>query len=347
MPRFDPASGNATFDYEDEDGDAHHVWMLDAASAWNQLRAAHVDGRRRRRAVAAGQRGSRHLGRFRRLRPAASCPTSPCSPRPATPTSRARARSCGSTRTPTDGARTVTADRLGLIRDETLSHAADALCGAADRLPAGPGRADLRRRARPDWTPQILDILKRQARAGDLLRRSARMRSPIRACSTGSSPRATRSAITATPIPTSRQSRTARRRLELNATAAAGRGLYRPRHAPVPRALFRRRRADHRRRARAGAARAAARLSQSSACTSTPRTGSSPGVDGDRRQCACSEVDGRQRRTARARSSCSTTAAATARRRSRRCRGSSTRCARAAIRFVPTVAAGRPDARRR
>ena len=43
---------------------------------------------------------------------------------------------------------------------------------------------------------------------------------------------------------------------------AAGRGLYRARHAPVPRALFRRRRADHRRRARPGAGRAAGRLSQ-------------------------------------------------------------------------------------
>ncbi|MFM7029334.1 MAG: glycosyltransferase [Chakrabartia sp.] len=37
--RFDPASGNLTFDYQ-EAGQTHHVWMLDAASAWNQLRAA-------------------------------------------------------------------------------------------------------------------------------------------------------------------------------------------------------------------------------------------------------------------------------------------------------------------
>ncbi len=41
--RFDPVSGNATFDYE-EDGKTHHVWMLDAASAWNQLRAADASG---------------------------------------------------------------------------------------------------------------------------------------------------------------------------------------------------------------------------------------------------------------------------------------------------------------
>ena len=41
--RFDPASGNATFDYQ-EDGKVHHVWMLDAASAWNQIRAAGLSG---------------------------------------------------------------------------------------------------------------------------------------------------------------------------------------------------------------------------------------------------------------------------------------------------------------
>lgn len=41
--RFDARSGNATFDYS-EDGVVHHVWMLDAASAWNQVRAARITG---------------------------------------------------------------------------------------------------------------------------------------------------------------------------------------------------------------------------------------------------------------------------------------------------------------
>ena len=36
---FDKASGNAVFYYE-EDGTRHQVWMLDAVSAWNQLRTA-------------------------------------------------------------------------------------------------------------------------------------------------------------------------------------------------------------------------------------------------------------------------------------------------------------------
>jgi cellulose synthase/poly-beta-1,6-N-acetylglucosamine synthase-like glycosyltransferase/peptidoglycan/xylan/chitin deacetylase (PgdA/CDA1 family)/spore germination protein YaaH len=38
-PVFDKVSGNSTFSY-DENGSVHSIWMLDAASAWNQLRAA-------------------------------------------------------------------------------------------------------------------------------------------------------------------------------------------------------------------------------------------------------------------------------------------------------------------
>ncbi len=40
---FDRRSGNTWFGYE-EDGKNHTVWMLDAASAWNQLRAADIEG---------------------------------------------------------------------------------------------------------------------------------------------------------------------------------------------------------------------------------------------------------------------------------------------------------------
>ena len=41
MPRFDPASGNSGFAYSD-DGKTHTVWMMDAATSWNQL--ALLDG---------------------------------------------------------------------------------------------------------------------------------------------------------------------------------------------------------------------------------------------------------------------------------------------------------------
>src|SRR5439155_7307386 len=36
-PVFDRAAGNSTFGYEDENGHPHTVWLLDAASAFNEL----------------------------------------------------------------------------------------------------------------------------------------------------------------------------------------------------------------------------------------------------------------------------------------------------------------------
>jgi cellulose synthase/poly-beta-1,6-N-acetylglucosamine synthase-like glycosyltransferase/spore germination protein YaaH/peptidoglycan/xylan/chitin deacetylase (PgdA/CDA1 family) len=42
-PMFDKVSGNSMFSYE-EDNVVHTIWMLDAASAWNQLRAADTQG---------------------------------------------------------------------------------------------------------------------------------------------------------------------------------------------------------------------------------------------------------------------------------------------------------------
>lgn len=41
--QFDPASGNPTFSYDDS-GRVHNVWMLDAATAWNQMRAGRQRG---------------------------------------------------------------------------------------------------------------------------------------------------------------------------------------------------------------------------------------------------------------------------------------------------------------
>jgi cellulose synthase/poly-beta-1,6-N-acetylglucosamine synthase-like glycosyltransferase/peptidoglycan/xylan/chitin deacetylase (PgdA/CDA1 family) len=42
-PVFDKVSGNSTFSYE-ENGSVHNIWMLDAAAAWNQLRAVDSQG---------------------------------------------------------------------------------------------------------------------------------------------------------------------------------------------------------------------------------------------------------------------------------------------------------------
>lgn len=36
-PQFDPASGNSGFAYEDDAGKRHTIWMMDAATTWNQM----------------------------------------------------------------------------------------------------------------------------------------------------------------------------------------------------------------------------------------------------------------------------------------------------------------------
>lgn len=41
---FDAQSGNPTFRYQDNDGQVHTVWMLDAATTWNQIQAAKRKG---------------------------------------------------------------------------------------------------------------------------------------------------------------------------------------------------------------------------------------------------------------------------------------------------------------
>jgi len=58
-PVFDRIAGNSTFAYDDEDGHSHTVWMLDAASAFNQL---HVLDRAGIREVALWRLGAEDPG---------------------------------------------------------------------------------------------------------------------------------------------------------------------------------------------------------------------------------------------------------------------------------------------
>ena len=124
---------------------------LDARRGERLEPAARRPSRRRRRrcAVAAGQRGSRHLGA-----------TSPASPRAQPPdladdrhrSTNVDVEGIGEIlrieATPTHGQPHDRRGPRGLIRAEQLRRSALALCGAAHRLPARPGRADLRRRPR-------------------------------------------------------------------------------------------------------------------------------------------------------------------------------------------------------
>ncbi|MBV9882647.1 MAG: glycosyltransferase [Sphingomonadaceae bacterium] len=159
MPRFDPVSGNASFDYEEEDGQTHHVWFLDAASAWNELRATHIEGVA---GVSLWRLGSEDPGiwadfaSFNQGQP----------PNLATLTSPGPADVEGSGEilrieaTPTEGSRTIAADRLGLIRGEEYRTLPSPY--VVRRTGYRPGLVSLTfdDGPDPDWTPRILDVLR-------------------------------------------------------------------------------------------------------------------------------------------------------------------------------------------
>ncbi|WP_116090514.1 glycosyltransferase [Sphingomonas crusticola] len=159
--RFDPASGNATFDYKDDDGTLRHVWSLDAASAWNQLRAIKVSGAW---GVALWKMGGEDPGvwdDFRAIRAGIAPPTfGALEPRGNTPEVVGQGEIVRVTDVPGIGMRTVTADRRGLIRDEHF--AAYPTPYVVARTGYKPKQIALTFDDGPDprWTPQILDVLK-------------------------------------------------------------------------------------------------------------------------------------------------------------------------------------------
>jgi peptidoglycan/xylan/chitin deacetylase (PgdA/CDA1 family)/spore germination protein YaaH/GT2 family glycosyltransferase len=157
--RFDPATGNATYDYS-EDGRNHHVWMLDAASAWNQLKAARQAGAG---GVALWRLGSEDPGFWPALANRSAM----------IPAEMTRLTSLNSVDVegngeilhiddvPTTGSRSMRLDH-GLIVDE--QYRALPTPYVIRRTGYRPGQVALTFDDGPDpvWTPQILAILKRE-----------------------------------------------------------------------------------------------------------------------------------------------------------------------------------------
>jgi len=156
-PTFDPVSGNATFSYE-EDGVTHHVWLLDAASAWNELRAgarAGVAG------VALWRLGAEDPGVWAALRQYRSGSVPDLSR--VSPGSLVAVDGNGELihidAVPSDGRRAIAVDRRGLIADERFAELPTPyqVRRGGDR----PGMLALTFDDGPDgtYTPPILDIL--------------------------------------------------------------------------------------------------------------------------------------------------------------------------------------------
>jgi cellulose synthase/poly-beta-1,6-N-acetylglucosamine synthase-like glycosyltransferase/peptidoglycan/xylan/chitin deacetylase (PgdA/CDA1 family)/spore germination protein YaaH len=158
VPVFDPASGNADFAY-DEGGTRHSVWMLDAATSWNQMQALRRLGIGD---VALWRLGSEDQGFWTDL----AAMRTGTAPQLSHPAAKLNTDVEGSgeilriTATPTVGRRTLRTDAQGIVRDERY----DVLptpyvvqrAGAADRKALALTFDD-----GPDatWTPKVLDVL--------------------------------------------------------------------------------------------------------------------------------------------------------------------------------------------
>ena len=156
--RFDRASGNSTFDYE-ENGKAHHVWMLDAASAWNQLRAARLEGVA---GVALWRLGSEDPGFWKAI--AAMGQDKVPDLTALTTLKNIDVEGAGEILriedSNKDGRRQIGVDAAGLIRAEAYSVLPTPY--VVRKTGYRPGLVSLTFDDGPDsyWTPRILDILK-------------------------------------------------------------------------------------------------------------------------------------------------------------------------------------------
>jgi cellulose synthase/poly-beta-1,6-N-acetylglucosamine synthase-like glycosyltransferase/peptidoglycan/xylan/chitin deacetylase (PgdA/CDA1 family)/spore germination protein YaaH len=157
---FDPVSGNAHYAYS-ENGQEHEVWLLDAVSAWNQLRSiddTNVWG------VALWRVGSEDPGvwaDFRTFQTTATPDLSQLSPLGDVDVE-GNGEIVHIDATPTKGARDVVFDRNRIAQDETYKTLPTPY--VVRRTGYALGKLSLTFDDGPDarWTPQILDILKRE-----------------------------------------------------------------------------------------------------------------------------------------------------------------------------------------
>jgi cellulose synthase/poly-beta-1,6-N-acetylglucosamine synthase-like glycosyltransferase/peptidoglycan/xylan/chitin deacetylase (PgdA/CDA1 family)/spore germination protein YaaH len=160
-PAWDRVSGNSTFAYEDENGHSHTVWLLDAASAFNQLtlldRAAIHD-------VALWKLGSEDPAIWSIFGRNAVTPRSTAGLTHLTQGTNVDIEGPGEilriTALPTPGERKLTLGANGLISNVDFLHVPRPY--TITRSGYRPGLVALTFDDGPDprWTPQILDILK-------------------------------------------------------------------------------------------------------------------------------------------------------------------------------------------
>ncbi|MGN6421705.1 MAG: glycosyltransferase [Asticcacaulis sp.] len=158
--QFDPSSGNAHYAYS-EDGREHEVWLLDAVSAWNQLRS--IDDSNAW-GVALWRVGSEDPGVWSDFRTFQTTTTPKLNQ--LTPLGDVDVEGDGEIvhidATPTNGERDVVFDRNRIAQDETYKTLPTPY--VVRRTGYAPGKLALTFDDGPDarWTPRILDILKKE-----------------------------------------------------------------------------------------------------------------------------------------------------------------------------------------
>jgi cellulose synthase/poly-beta-1,6-N-acetylglucosamine synthase-like glycosyltransferase/peptidoglycan/xylan/chitin deacetylase (PgdA/CDA1 family)/spore germination protein YaaH len=159
---FDADSGNPTFRYEDK-GEAHTVWMLDAATAWNQIRAARLKGVG---GIALWRLGSEDSGFWKVLDATDDADASPRFPDIHALSSVGNVDVEGNgeilriAEVPTQGRRAIRLDRRNLVTDEHFERLPTPF--VVQRTGYVPKTVALTFDDGPDetWTPRILDVLK-------------------------------------------------------------------------------------------------------------------------------------------------------------------------------------------
>ena len=161
---FDPASGNSNFAYNDGDTD-HHIWMLDAAAVWNQLRVTHAMGVN---SVALWRLGSEDPGVWSDLATWQGKGLPDIGK--ISPLTNVDVEGNGEilriAATPGDGSRTIRADANRLIREVDYTKLPTPF--VVQRVGDRPKELALTFDDGPDgtWTPKILDILKAKGAVG-------------------------------------------------------------------------------------------------------------------------------------------------------------------------------------
>ncbi|GAO40134.1 hypothetical protein SCH01S_43_00350 [Sphingomonas changbaiensis NBRC 104936] len=159
-PRFDPASGNVTFSYQDN-GEDHELWMLDAASFHNQMMAAHAEGVS---GIALWRLGTEDPSVWqifgRRHRGATDVHAIERIPAGTDVDIEGSGEVLRVGSTPIPGLRRLTVDGRGLVTGETFVQLP--LPFSIERAGYKPGLVALTfdDGPDPDWTPKVLDILK-------------------------------------------------------------------------------------------------------------------------------------------------------------------------------------------